>query len=643
MDFMEINNIFQKFKNFIKNTPNQNDIYHFLPPNFFFIIEDTIRDSYEKNKSGNISNIQKKIDSLKIHENLKKNLQNLNKRNNSNYLSTLSLIKNPQNPKDLKKFNKSFHFFIDNKIIQYFPRFKNSKNPSKTSPPSQEPDLIQKAVLLKAFLNLLRGNLEEAEICFNDSIRFGQINKDTETINSGLIYLIIIYGIKEENLEKSKKLRDFFSLNLNNKNPILIFYACLYYLDLDREYCGGGKGEDLHIIENCFYAVKKIVKYLEDSCFDGKLKYFGRKNDLRKFQELMNLKFLELFGEYYKNFRMVIFDEIDFEKELGFFYKQFVIFKHFLFLTEESFERIFEVFGSLHESYLELNVEHRDFFFLYLGALFEIRHENYCIAEDYLEKAQTKSTNFIDPYYKHAIDYLKCLIYLKTKKFDKLKTSLNKKLKTLKKLSYSKNLYFKFLSLKIKFLSQIQNQNKITEIIRNNLNFIKKHNLYNYYHLFLIYEAKILSENGNIEESLYKFKKINFIILRTKTSLNMIYHYEYALCIMRFLKKENNLKNEEILEFKRKARKFVFIALEEAGKISDFRILKNCLFFLSVQASFGEDEMEKEVFAKKVLQIELLQVKLRKNKGVLKRSERWCEDVVKCEKMIFEIVRDIVG
>ena len=646
MDFMEINNLFQKFKNFINNSPKENDIYFFLDNNFFFIIEDYIRDIYEKNKNGDITDLHKKINSLEIHDLFKKSLKDLNKRNNSNYISTLFLIKKKNdNFSKLSKFNKKFHFFIDNKIIQYFPRFLKNKTQKTINSisPQNEPDLIQKAVLLKAFLNLLRGNLEEAEICFNDSIRFGQINKDTETINSGLIYLIIIYGIKEKNLEKSKKLKDFFSLNLNNKNPILIFYACLYYLDLDKEYDENlKKVENLHIIENCFYSIKKIIKFLQDSFFDGKLKYFANKNNLYKFQELMNLKFLEIFQDYNKNFKKVIFAEIDFSSQLTFFYKQLVLFKHFIFLTEENIENIFEIFQNLHFSYLKLNQNHRDFFFFYLGSLFEIRKENYDTAQDYFEKSQNISKNFIDPYYKHSLDYLKCLIFLKKKKFDDLKICLNLKLKQLKKLSYSKNLYFKFLSLKIQFFAEIQNHNKIGEIIRNNLNFIKKHNLYKYYHLFLIYEAKIFSENGNLEESLYKFKKINFVILRTNTNLNMIYNYEYALCIMRLLKKNNDLKNDKICYFKKKARNLILIALEESLKILDFRIIKNCLFFLSAHARFEDNDFLKEDFAKKVLQIELLQVKLIKNKLILARSRNLYSDLIIYEKRIFGIVKDIL-
>ena len=97
-------------------------------------------------------------------------------------------------------------------------------------------EMIQKAVLLEGCQKLLLGNINEAYSIVYDSIRIAQTNKDNGTINLGLLYLIQIYYLKEDFQQVFKTLREFFSLNLEEKSPLIILQGCLLFLKLEQEF-----------------------------------------------------------------------------------------------------------------------------------------------------------------------------------------------------------------------------------------------------------------------------------------------------------------------------------------------------------------------------------------------------------------------
>ncbi len=191
----------------------------------------------EQNQSITYSKINQRIDLLNINTEFKHIIKNhFPKRNNNQYLSALDLILKDQVWQNVNNFNYKIHAYIDKEISNFYPIQRMEQKHQK--------DYIQKAILLKASLYLKQGNLEEAEICFNDSIRFSQINKDYETINSGLIYLVSIYYIKEEFEKMKKTLKNFFSSRKRDVNPVMMFFACLQQLKLEKNYDVDSKSGD---------------------------------------------------------------------------------------------------------------------------------------------------------------------------------------------------------------------------------------------------------------------------------------------------------------------------------------------------------------------------------------------------------------
>ncbi len=142
----------------------------------------------------------------------------------------------------------------------------------------------------------------------------------------------------------------------------------------------------------------------------------------------------------------------------------------------------------------------------------------------------------MNPFYAHAIDYLKAKILLNSGNYDDFKPFILNKLDQLKRKQYSKNLYFKFLLLLVKFYAEIENYTQVFQIIKKNLDFSKNNDLIFFYQMMVIYEAKCLSQSGRLKEALKKFKDNFFYIIRSRNDMKMLFQFEYALTIMRDLK-----------------------------------------------------------------------------------------------------------
>jgi hypothetical protein len=121
------------------------------------------------------------------------------------------------------------HGYVDSNTELFFPPLSN--NPAGTDKPNK----LQKALLLKAWLNFQMGNIEEAHMGLIDAIRFGQANQDDATVNFSLMFLSSIAKINEDFLTEHEVYRSFFSSKIESKNPVLVYFVCLAKLDLDKK------------------------------------------------------------------------------------------------------------------------------------------------------------------------------------------------------------------------------------------------------------------------------------------------------------------------------------------------------------------------------------------------------------------------
>ena len=117
---------------------------------------------------------------------------------------------------------RDLHSSVDTRISETFDTNKTSNKLCS----------IQKALLLKAYLNCQLENWDEAEISAVDSFRFGQNNKDPEVISHSLV--LLAYTLKKKNkLDRlSHILENLLSSGLSEQSPELLFLVALYKLDL---------------------------------------------------------------------------------------------------------------------------------------------------------------------------------------------------------------------------------------------------------------------------------------------------------------------------------------------------------------------------------------------------------------------------
>ena len=116
------------------------------------------------------------------------------------------------------------HNFVDSNTLLFFPNYTAT---------TDSPSKLQRALILKSWLNLNSDNLEEASIGFQDVIRFAQTNQDEAAVNFGIAYLSFLAHIKGNFTVEQAALKSFFASNLDGKDPVLIFFLCLANLDLD--------------------------------------------------------------------------------------------------------------------------------------------------------------------------------------------------------------------------------------------------------------------------------------------------------------------------------------------------------------------------------------------------------------------------
>ena len=176
---------------------------------------------------------------------------------------------------------------------------------------------LQKGLLLKAWLNLQMGNLEEAHIGLSDTIRFAQTHQDDGKVNFSLMYLSVIAKIRQDFLTEAEVFRSFFRSKLESKNPIMAFFICLAKIDLnsktslaqnnyEKHHCARNEEQEINYIEALNYSLKKILCKTEDSFFSRQDKYKSLGNPFGKYLTLTHLKFMENSEDISENYKPFI-------------------------------------------------------------------------------------------------------------------------------------------------------------------------------------------------------------------------------------------------------------------------------------------------------------------------------------------------
>ena len=125
-------------------------------------------------------------------------------------------------------------------------------------PNSRNKMSMQKALLLKAYLNCRVENWEETEISAVDAFRFGQINKDPETISHSLTLLTFALKKKKQFDRLLHILDNLLGGELSEESPELLFLVSLYKADLQKHIeCLTEGALDLSQLSS--FAYKKVL------------------------------------------------------------------------------------------------------------------------------------------------------------------------------------------------------------------------------------------------------------------------------------------------------------------------------------------------------------------------------------------------
>ena len=176
---------------------------------------------------------------------------------------------------------------------------------------------LQKGLLLKAWLNLQMGNLEEAQIGLSDTIRFAQTHQDDAIVNFSLMYLSVIAKIRQDFLTEAEVFRSFFRSKLESKNPIMAFFICLAKIDLnsktslaqnqyDKNDHARNEEEEINYIEALNYSLKKILCKAEESFFNRQEKFRSLIDPFGKYLTLTHVKFMENSEDILENYKPFI-------------------------------------------------------------------------------------------------------------------------------------------------------------------------------------------------------------------------------------------------------------------------------------------------------------------------------------------------
>lgn len=221
------------------------------------------------------------------------------------YLQTLQLI-NKNQKEQLMTIDSEIHKYIDSKITFYFPQSQQKELPQ---------DLIQRAILLKVFQKILMGNIEEAKASFKDSIRFGQINKDINTMSMTLIYLAQIYLTMEDFSMHFKTIEEFFSKVEKQENPLLVYEACMLFLECKKEFTPFKSKKELNDLRNKSFQMNQIAKLhmvlrdiqhqKEEMYFQPAERFFWKKNSVEKYDKLMYGRLFEINSQHFRQFQSI--------------------------------------------------------------------------------------------------------------------------------------------------------------------------------------------------------------------------------------------------------------------------------------------------------------------------------------------------
>lgn len=312
LEFEDIKECYENFVDYINcNSSVDSELVSFIDRNAVFCLEKEARETLENVKKAEFKSLIRRIDRLRVSDHFKEELKETIKGVNNNYIKSLFATEFSRDREDffISENQTKIHNFIDFNIHSYFISTEGKEMTNQ--------NFLQRAVLTKAFLNLKDGNIEEAEISFNNSLRFGQTNGDNLTIHQSLLNLIHIQFIKEDFRKMINYLGNLFSLF--NLDPYYLLCAYFYYIDVDKEvnidlYLNELKNNpqmDLNKIELVNHTYKDLLSSFEENYFNKKGKKCDAFSQMLNAKNLINLKLLDSADSYDVSAGEIIFERVN--------------------------------------------------------------------------------------------------------------------------------------------------------------------------------------------------------------------------------------------------------------------------------------------------------------------------------------------
>lgn len=493
------------------------------------------------------------------------------------------------------------HYFIDLHIHDYF-------IPSKRQEQAEK-NYLQRAVLTKAFLHLKNGNIEEAEISFNNSLRFGQTNNDDHTIHQSLLNLIYIQYIKEDFKMMVNYLGNLFSLF--NLDPYYLLCAYFYYIDVDSEiniemYINDLKHNpqvDLNKIELVNHSYKDILTSLEESFFNKGLKKIDTLKNIQKVRNLVDLKLLDSVEVFDISASSIIFERVNtnlIEND----YCAMILWKYLNKMVSDNTGYVLEQIQR--NSFFMNDNAISDYYRVSLVLWLNLNLNAKDLFDNNKQILLTESQHFLNPLIRYNNEYLECMVMLKRNQYIQLKKKLLDKLKTLISIGYCKRVYFKFLRLLLITYIEIKDYRQARLLIDNNIEIAVSYNLNEFYYEFKVYDMLLNIKKMNYLKTERIASNIRYGVMRMSSEVKSLFFY--TLTLLKVNKTRGVEKNSQAYtELMKDAQNNANHGLKYSLKIMDLEQCKKLLFMSSLIAKSLNNKLKAETTSKKFIQIENLQ------------------------------------
>lgn len=240
------------------------------------------------------------------------------------------------------------------------------------------------------------------------------------------------------------------------------------------------------------------------------------------------------------------------------------------------------------------------YFCFTLGVKFSLRRGDFDSASLFLEKLRAQLVNFQDPFFENQFYLLEAEIMEEKLELNELLLFLENKLDHLKKLEYSNNFYYKFYYLYLRLLFHSSKHQKLQDEINSQYDTLDFLNNFQVKLQLLVLHAKSLVMQKSYKEAALLLKRSFIWVGRFNSELIAEYYLTWAFA-------ENCMKEGPMeKEWAEKILKKIDLSLKYSKKIMSLKLIKQALLIKSLLYNKLQQADQREVNAKKILQIEYL-------------------------------------